>query len=126
MEALVRTEVVHVPPPPGEPVTAHLLIGPVLRRVVGDRATVWVETTEPALVRVEAEGGGAGSAATFTAYGHHYAIVGVENLVRRGANPYRGLLGGDEGWPERDSPSPPSLIGTRTADDADHPVSLIF
>jgi hypothetical protein len=126
MEALVRTEVVHVPPPPGEPVTAHLLIGPVLRRVAGDRATVWVETTEPALVRVEAEGGGAGSAPTFTAYGHHYAIVVVQNLVRGGANPYTVLLDGHEVWPARDSPYPPSVIWTRPADDADHPVSLIF
>src|ERR1700761_7360511 len=62
------------------PMTAHLLIGPVLRRVVGTTATVWVETTAPARVRVEAEGGGAGSAATFSAYGHHYAIVIVGGL----------------------------------------------
>ncbi|MCA2215132.1 alkaline phosphatase D family protein [Jidongwangia harbinensis] len=106
--------------------TAHLLIGPVLRRVAGDRATIWVETTEPAYVRVEAEGGGAGSAPTFTAYGHHYAIVVVENLVRGGANPYRVLLDDREVWPAGDSPYPRSTIVTRPEDDGAHPVSLIF
>ena len=29
----------------------RLLIGPLLRRVVGTRATVWVETSAPAVVR---------------------------------------------------------------------------
>jgi hypothetical protein len=69
--------------------TAHLLIGPVLRRVVGDRATIWVETTAPARVRVEVTGGGAGTAQTFSGYGHHYAIVIVSGLVPGTANEYR-------------------------------------
>src|SRR5512133_1859414 len=81
MEAVPARRFVHAPAPLGRPVTAHLLIGPVLRRVVGDRATIWVETTDPAVVRVEADGGGAGSAHTFSAYGHHYAIVVVEGLT---------------------------------------------
>src|SRR5919112_1893359 len=114
------------PPPVGDPVTAHLLIGPVLRRIVGDRATVWVETTEPTFVRIEAEGGGAGSAPTFSAYGHHYAIVVVENLVPGAANPYRVLLDGRVVWPAAESPYPRPVICTRPADDAEHPVSLIF
>jgi hypothetical protein len=108
------------------PVTAHLLIGPVLRRVVGDRATVWVETTEPATVRVEAEGGGAGSAHTFSAYGHHYAIVVVGGLLPGASNPYRVLLDDRPAWPPDDSPHPPPVIRTRPADDAAEPVSLIF
>ncbi len=33
-----------------------LLIGPVLRRVVDTRATIWVETATPAVVTVRAEG----------------------------------------------------------------------
>ena len=106
--------------------TSHLLIGPVLRRVVGDTATVWVETTEPALVRVEAEGGGAGSAPTFTAYGHHYAIVIVEDLVPDAANPYRVLLDDRQVWPPADDPYPAPFIRTRPLDDAAYPVSLIF
>jgi hypothetical protein len=107
-------------------VTAHLLIGPLLRRIVGDRATIWVETTEPTVVRVEADGGGAGSAATFTAYGHHYALVVVEGLVPDTANAYRVFLDDRPVWPQPESPYPPSVIRTRPADDQDAPVRLIF
>ena len=106
--------------------TAHLLIGPVLRRVVGDKATVWVETTEPASVRVEVEGGAGGSAHTFTAYGHHYAIVVVEGLVPGAANPYTMLLDDRTVWPPEDSSYPRSVIRTRPANDDDHPVTLTF
>jgi PhoD-like phosphatase len=107
-------------------VTAQLLIGPVLRRVSGDRATIWVETSEPASVRVEAEGGGSGSARTFGAYGHHYAIVVVAGLPFDTASPYRVLLDDQPVWPPADSPYPPSVIRTRAADDRDQPVRLVF
>ncbi|MET8152395.1 alkaline phosphatase D family protein [Actinoplanes sp. NPDC049668] len=106
--------------------TAHLLIGPVLRRVAGDRATIWVETTAPAVVRVRVAGGGAGSATTFTAYGHHYAIVVVEGLVPDSASEYEVSLDDRAVWPLPDSPYPPSLIVTRPADDAHRTVSLTF
>ncbi|OJF13701.1 alkaline phosphatase D family protein [Couchioplanes caeruleus] len=106
--------------------TASLLIGPVLRRVVGDKATIWVETSGPARVRVEATGGGAGSAPTFSVYGHHYAIVVVEGLRRGVASEYRVWLDEREVWPQPDSPYPPTVIVTRPAEDADHPVSMIF
>src|SRR5690606_9826152 len=75
-----RGRLSHAPQSDGGPMTAHLLIGPLLRRVVGDRATIWVETTEPCHVTVEADGGGSGSAPTFSAYGHHHAMVVVEGL----------------------------------------------
>ncbi|MET0423745.1 MAG: alkaline phosphatase D family protein [Actinoplanes sp.] len=106
--------------------TAHLLIGPLLRRVTDARATIWVETTEPAYVRVEADGGGSGSAPTFTAYGHHYALVVVEGLPPDASSAYRVLLDDRAVWPPADSPYPPSVIRTRPAEEADHPVSLIF
>ncbi|GIE93669.1 alkaline phosphatase [Paractinoplanes rishiriensis] len=106
--------------------TAHLLIGPILRRVVGDRATIWVEITEPATVRVEAEGGGAGSAHTFSAYGHHYALVVVEGLTPDAASEYRVYLDDRQVWPTADSPYPASMIRTRPADDRAAPVRLIF
>ena len=126
MEGPTPRRSIHAPASVGRTVTARLLIGPVLRRVIGDRATVWVETTEPAFVRVEAEGGGSGSAPTFSAYGHHYAIVVVEDLTPDAANPYRVLLDDRPVWPAADSPYPPSLIRTRATDDGDQPVSLIF
>jgi len=111
---------------PDDDVTAQLLIGPVLRRITSDRATIWVETSEPASVRVEAEGGGSGSARTFGAYGHHYAIVVVEGLRLDTASPYRVLLDDRPAWPPADSPYPPSVIRTRAADDRDQPVRLVF
>jgi hypothetical protein len=126
MEAVPARRSVHVPAPAGRPVTAHLLIGPVLRRVAGDRATIWVETTEPAVVRVEAEGGGAGSAHTFSAYGHHYAIVVVEGLTPDAASPYRVWLDDRPVWPPADSPYPRPVIRTRATDDRAQPVSLVF
>ncbi|MEV4352408.1 alkaline phosphatase D family protein [Actinoplanes sp. NPDC049596] len=106
--------------------TAHLLIGPLLRRVVGDRATVWVETTEPAFVRVEADGGGAGSAPTFTAYGHHYALVVVEGLRRGAASAYTVSLDDRVVWPSSESTYPPPVIRTRPEADAGEPVRMIF
>ncbi|XVU24337.1 alkaline phosphatase D family protein [Actinoplanes sp. CA-054009] len=106
--------------------TAHLLIGPLLRRVVGDRATVWVETTEPAYVRVEADGGGSGSAPTFTAYGHHYALVVVEGLRRGAASAYTVLLDDRQVWPSTESTYPPPVIRTRPEDDGAAPVRMIF
>jgi len=107
-------------------VTAHLLIGPVLRRVTATRATIWVETTDPTLVRVEAGDGGAGSASTFSAYGHHYALVIVEGLTPASVTEYRVLLDDRPVWPPADSDYPPSVISTRAADDRDQPVSFIF
>ncbi|WP_433369208.1 alkaline phosphatase D family protein [Actinoplanes sp. CA-142083] len=106
--------------------TAHLLIGPLLRRVVGTRATIWVETTAPATVRVEVDGGGAGSATTFSAYGHHYALVIVEGLTPGTAGAYRVLLDDRQVWPAAGTPYPPSVIRTREEGEDDGPVRLIF
>lgn len=106
--------------------TAQLLIGPVLRRVDGDRATLWLETSEPAAVRVEVDHAGGGSTRTFSAYGHHYSIVTVEGLAPGSANAYRLFLDDRQVWPEEDSEYPPSVIRTRSADDSRQPVSLVF
>ena len=79
---------------------ARLLIGPLLRRVVGTRATVWVETSAPAVVTVRAAGGASGTAPTFSAYDHHYALVVVDGTdpgqrgELRGADRRRGGLAG--------------------------------
>ncbi|MFI5888864.1 alkaline phosphatase D family protein [Actinoplanes sp. NPDC051513] len=104
----------------------HLLIGPLLRRIVGTRATIWVETTAPATVRVEVEGGGAGSATTFSAYGHHYALVIVERLTPDTAAAYRVFLDDRQVWPAAGTPYPPSVIRTRGEGEDDGPVRLIF
>ncbi|MFI6266051.1 alkaline phosphatase D family protein [Micromonospora sp. NPDC051006] len=105
---------------------AQLLIGPLLRRVVGTRATVWVETDAPAVVTVRTAAGATGTAPTFTAYDHHYALVVVEGLTPQSATSYEVLLDDEVVWPEPRSGFPPSVIRTRAADDREQPVRLIF
>ncbi|HEX5741828.1 MAG TPA: alkaline phosphatase D family protein [Pilimelia sp.] len=99
-----------------------LVIGPLLRRVVGDRATIWVETSAPATVRVRA-GDAGGQARTFTAFGHHYALVEVAGLPQAAATAYEVLLDGVPVWPRPDRTLPPSVIRTRGPD---APVRLVF
>ena len=105
---------------------ARLLIGPLLRRVVGTRATVWVETSAPAVVTVRAAGGASGTAPTFSSYDHHYALVVVEGLAPDSAASYEVLIDDEMAWPVPESGFPPSVIRTRAADDRDQPVRLIF
>ncbi len=104
----------------------RLLIGPLLRRVVGTRATVWVETSAPAAVTVRTAGGASGTAPTFSAYDHHYALVVVEGLTPDSAASYQVLIDNEMVWPVPESNLPPSVIRTRAADDRDQPVRLIF
>ena len=103
-----------------------LLIGPLLRRVVGTRATVWVETSAPAVVTVRTADGATGSAPTFSAYDHHYALVVVEGLTPDSATSYEVLVDGEVAWPVPRDGFPPSVIRTRAADDLDQPVRLLF
>ncbi|MGS2614727.1 alkaline phosphatase D family protein [Micromonospora sp. LZ34] len=105
---------------------AHLLIGPLLRRVVGTRATVWVETSAPAVVTVRTADGAGGTAPTFSAYDHHYALVVVEGLTPDSATSYEVLVDGETVWPVPRSGFPASVIRTRAADDRDQPVRLLF
>ncbi|GAB4102078.1 alkaline phosphatase D family protein [Micromonospora taraxaci] len=105
---------------------AHLLIGPLLRRVVDTRATIWVETAAPAVVTVRTAGGATGTAPTFSAYDHHYALVVVEGLTPDSETTYEVLVDDELVWPVSSSGFPPSVIRTRAADDRDQPVSLIF
>ncbi|RZU73947.1 PhoD-like phosphatase [Micromonospora kangleipakensis] len=106
--------------------SARLLIGPLLRRVVGTRATVWVETSAPAVVTVRTADGAAGTAPTFSAYDHHYAIVVVAGLTPESATTYEVLIDDEVAWPVPESGFPASVIRTRAADDRDQPVSLLF
>jgi hypothetical protein len=99
-----------------------LVLGPLLRRVTGDRATVWVETAGPATVEVRA-GAAVGAARTFTAYGHHYAFVVVDGLPLDAATPYEVLIGGEPAWPPPDHPYPVPVIRTRGSGS---PVRVVF
>ncbi|WP_446219005.1 alkaline phosphatase D family protein [Micromonospora sp. IBHARD004] len=106
--------------------SARLLIGPLLRRVVGTRATVWVETSAPAAVTVRTADGASGTAPTFSAYDHHYAIVVVAGLTPESATTYEVLIDDEVAWPVPESGFPASVIRTRAADDRDQPVRLLF
>ncbi|MGW9193357.1 alkaline phosphatase D family protein [Micromonospora chersina] len=104
----------------------RLLIGPLLRRVVGTRATVWVETSAPAVVTVRTAGGATGSAPTFSAYDHHYAMVVVSGLTPDSSTTYEVLIDDEVAWPVPESDFPASVIRTRAEDDRDQPVTLLF
>jgi phosphodiesterase/alkaline phosphatase D-like protein len=85
----------------------RLLLGPLLRHVDSRSATVWVETDEPCTVSV------AGSERrTFTAEGHHYALVIIEGLEPGTSTPYEVTLDGETVWPATDSDMPASRIRT--------------
>ncbi|MER7456178.1 alkaline phosphatase D family protein [Micromonospora sp. NPDC126480] len=105
---------------------AHLLVGPLLRRVVGTRATIWVETSAPAVVTVRTADGATGTAPTFSAYDHHYALVVVSGLTPDRTTAYEVLIDDQVAWPEPRSEFPPSVIRTRAADDRDQAVRLLF
>ncbi|MFI9593088.1 alkaline phosphatase D family protein [Nonomuraea sp. NPDC052265] len=74
-----------------------LVVGPMLRHVDSVSASIWVETSEPCTVTVEAAGG-AYRSPTFTVHGHHYAIVDLVGLSQDIAS-YSVSLDGDQVWP---------------------------
>ena len=91
---------------------ADLVLGPVLRHVDQDSATVWVETSAPCEVRIAS-----GSARTFTVNGHHYALVAITGLPPDTVIEYQVHLDDAPVWPLPDSDLPPSRIRTRPATD---------
>jgi hypothetical protein len=79
----------------------QLVLGPLLRYVDHEVATVWVQTD--AACEVEVLGA---RERTFCVAGHHFALV----PVARGAEAYEVRLDGERVWPLEDSPFPPSSI----------------
>jgi len=55
----------------------ELIVGPMLRHLGERDATVWVETDAPCEIEVLGH-----AARTFTVYGHHYALVALDDLER--------------------------------------------
>jgi PhoD-like phosphatase len=96
---------------------ARLVLGPLLRHVGADDATVWVETDGPCEVEV------CGCRdRTFELEGHHFGLVHVTGLEPAQARPYEVRLDGDRVWP-RDDGWPESCI--RTVGD-DHGLRIAF
>ena len=86
---------------------ADLVLGPLLRHVGANDATVWVETDAPCEVGVLGH-----SEPTFTVEGHHYALVCIGGLEPRTRIPYEVALDGERRWPPPNHPFPPSVINT--------------
>ncbi len=88
-----------------------LVLGPLLRYVDETSASIWVEVSDAATVTVTA-GDHVATARTFSAHGHHYALVELTGLEPGSHAPYTVDVGGETLWPEPDSPFPPSIIPT--------------
>ena len=96
---------------------ARLVLGPLLRHVGADDATVWVETDRPCEVEVCGC-----SDRTFEIEGHHFALVHVTGLEPEEARPYDVRLDGERVWP-LDEGWPASCV--RTIGD-DHGLRIAF
>jgi PhoD-like phosphatase len=97
---------------------ADLLVGPLLRYVGTETATVWVETTKPCEVGVLGH-----RTRTFHVEGHHYALLVVEGLEPGATTPYELMLDDLVVWPRADEERPPPCIRTRNHERA---VRLVF
>jgi hypothetical protein len=86
---------------------ANLLLGPMVRYVGEEDATVWVETDESCEVKVLDA-----TAPTFEVAGHHYAIVCLTGLKPGEHYEYEVELDGKRAWPKEGSEFPPSVIST--------------
>jgi hypothetical protein len=91
-------------------VMTSLLLGPLLRHVGSQDATIWVETSAACTVEIRA-GGSTATDRTFHVAGHHYAIVAIDGLEPGSATPYEVFLDGERVWPA-DPTRPPSRIRT--------------
>jgi hypothetical protein len=89
----------------------NLVLGPLLRYVDESSASIWVETSGPAAVRVVA-GEHTADADTFAVHGHHYALVCLDDLRSGTSTPYRVEIDGEAVWPEPGSDLPDPRIVT--------------
>ncbi len=97
----------------------RIVVGPLLRYVGPDAATIWVETSQQCSVTVRLDGSAPDvSAPTWGMHGHHYALVVVEGLAPGTDAPYYLDLNGRQLWPDPASELPPSTI--RTPDGGNH------
>lgn len=102
------------PAPSNAPGVPGLLLGPMLRHVDSQGASIWVETASACTVEVRC-GTDSWRAATFAAHGHHYALVEVSSLAPGSSQPYTVHLDGTRLWPVADN-FPDSVITTLDPD----------
>jgi hypothetical protein len=94
----------------------------MLRYTDETRATIWVETDAPCDVEVRL-GEARHRAPTWSVHGHHYALVTIDRLEPSSTYQYEVFLDDEQVWPLADSPFPPSVIRTPSADT---PLRLAF
>ncbi len=94
-----------------ERVVPELLLGPLLRHVGRETATIWVETDKSCRVKILHV-----EETTFEVAGHHYALIQVGGLAEGTFTEYTVELDGEQVWPASDSTAPPSRIGTLKPD----------
>ncbi len=101
--------------PPDDKATCmpELVLGPLLRWVDRDAATVWVEVDAPCRVEVLGH-----TATTFEVAGHHFALVTVDLRDRDEVTPYDVRLDGQTVWPRPEDPWPAPVIRRPSADRA--------
>jgi len=97
---------------------ASLILGPLLRHIGPEDATIWVETDAACEVDVLGH-----TAKTFHVEAHHYGLVVVDGLEPGRTYEYEVALDGERAWPAEGSDFPPSVIRT-TGDD--HDLRLLF
>ena len=105
----------------GDPI-GGLVLGPVQRYADEHCVSLWMETVEPGEVTVVA-GEHTASAPTFSAHGHHFAMVDVEGLPAGSHLPYEVRVNGRTVWPAPRTMFPPSAL--RTLDHAE-PLRIVF
>src|SRR6266540_1772147 len=91
--------------------TAELVVGPLLRYVGRTEATVWVEVDRACEVAVLGR-----SARTFQVFGHHYALVVIDDLPPGSVVPYTVRLDGRQAWPPPGDTRPACAIHTRSGE----------
>lgn len=104
-----------------ESTDAEILVGPLLRYADATQATVWVETSRACRVSIittergedaQGDGDGVHSTATWSAHGHHYALLVIEDLRPASVNAYTVELDGRQVWPVPDHGFPEPVIRT--------------
>ena len=103
---------------PGDGAAPRLVLGPLLRYVGENEATVWVETDRACQVEILGH-----QARTFEVSGHHYGLVVIGDLRPGAEYEYQVALDGAVRWPEPGSEFPPSVLRTP---DPGQPLRLSF
>ncbi|HKG02845.1 MAG TPA: alkaline phosphatase D family protein [Conexibacter sp.] len=83
----------------------NLVLGPLLRYVDEDVATVWVQTDVACEVEILGR-----RERTWCVGGLHFALVAIKGLTPRTEHPYEVRLDGEQAWPPVDSPFPASTV----------------